>query len=201
MDPQFVAHDMRSLGESRVHVAIGDFIGDDAIIAELAAHRRGALDPGIGRRRQYVVIDGDEGCGVLGDIAIFGHDNRDRLADEGHFAVGERERPALIELGAGIRGPHHAPLLQHRRQIIEREHRDHARQRPGGAGIDASDQRMRMRAARESGDQNAGRGDVVDEAAFAGQERTVFNAQDARSDQFAHWWALDRPMTSPVWPQ
>ena len=45
---------------------------------------------------------------------------------------------------------------------------------------------MRMRTAHEGGDQRAGRGNVVDETALAGQKRLVFQARDARSDQFIH---------------
>ena len=56
----------------------------------------------------------------------------------------------------------------------------------GRTGIDAADQRMRMRAAHEGGDQRAGGGDVVDKTALAGQQRLVFQAGDTRSDQFVH---------------
>ena len=64
----------------------------------------------------------------------------------------------------------HAPLDQHRREIVEREHRVHAGQRQRVARVDSADQRMRMRAAHERGMQHAGQRDVVDEAALAGEQ-------------------------------
>ncbi len=82
--------------------------------------------------------------------------------------------------------PDHAPALEHRREIVERKNRDDARQRAGGAGIDAPDQRMRMRAAREGRRKHAGRGDVVNETALAGQQRAVLEARDPRTDRCAH---------------
>ena len=186
MHPQILANDMRRLGEGRVDVPIRDLVGNDRVRGQLAAHRRRALDPAIGRRRQHIVIDRDQRGSVFGKIAILGDDDGDRLADEGDFAVSQRKRPALVKLGAGIRRPHHAPLPERRREIVEREHRDHARLCAGRSGIDAADQCMRMRTAHEGGDQRAGRGNVVDETALAGQKRLVFQAQDARSDQFIH---------------
>ena len=45
---------------------------------------------------------------------------------------------------------------------------------------------MRMRTADEGRDQRAGRGNVIDETAIAGQQRLVFQAGDTRSDQFIH---------------
>ena len=168
---------------------------------ELAAHGWRALDPAIDRRRQHVVIDHDKGCGILGDIAIARDDDGDRLADKRHLAVGQSERPALIELCARIRNAHHAPLPQHRGQIVERQHRDDARHCARHARIDAADQRVRMRAAHEGRVQHAGRGNVIDKTGAAGQQREIFEPRDARSDLLAHWPSLEialvaRAMTS-----
>ena len=68
-------------------------------------------------------------------------------------------------------------------------------------GIDAADQRVRMRAAHEGRMQRARRSDVVDEARTAGQQRLILEPRDARSDQLAHWPSLEialaaRAMTS-----
>ena len=127
MDPKVLVHDVGGLGECRVAVAVSDLVGDDPVRRQLAAHRRRTLDPAIDRRRQHVVIDRDKRCGILGDIAVARDDDGDRLADERHLAVGQRERPALVELCAGIRNAHHAPLPQHRGEIVERQHGDDAR--------------------------------------------------------------------------
>jgi hypothetical protein len=201
MDPKVLVHDMGGLGERRVAVAISDPVGDDPVRRQFAAHRWRALDPAIDRGRQHVVIDRDKSCGILGDIAVAGDDDGDRLADERHLTVGERERPALVEFCAGIRNTHHAPLPQHRGKIVERQHGDDPGHGAGRAGVDAADQRVRMRAAHESRVQRAGSGNVIDETAAAGQQRKILKPRDARSDQLAHWPSLEialaaRAMTS-----
>ncbi len=68
-------------------------------------------------------------------------------------------------------------------------------------GIDAADQRVRMRAAHEGRVQRAGRGNVIDETGAAGQQRKILEPRDPRSDQRAHWPSLEialvaRAMTS-----
>ncbi len=41
-------HDVRGFGESRIDIAISNFIGNHLVRRELAAHRRRTLDPAIG---------------------------------------------------------------------------------------------------------------------------------------------------------
>ena len=80
----------------------------------------------------------------------------------------------------------HAPLRHDRREIVEREHRVHARQRAHVTRIDAADQGVRMRAAHERRVQQPGQLDVVDEASAADEQRAVLETGNARSDQAAH---------------
>ncbi len=58
--------------------------------------RRARLEPlrAIGDRRQRLEIDLDQRGGVLGEIAAVGHHDRDRLADEADFVLGEAVRHA-----------------------------------------------------------------------------------------------------------
>ena len=65
-----------------------------------------------------------------------------------------------------------------RREIVEREHRVHARQRARVTRIDAADQRVRMRAAHERGVQQPGQLDVVDEASAADEQRAVLETRE-----------------------
>ena len=88
VDPKVLVHDVGGLGECRLAVAIGDLVGDDPVRRQLAAHRRRTLDPAIGRRRQHVVIDRDQRCGILGHITVARDHDGDRLADKRHLAVG-----------------------------------------------------------------------------------------------------------------
>ena len=151
-----------------------------------AGARSAGAATAIGRRRQHVVLDRDKGGGVLGDIAIAADDDRDGLADEGHLAVRQSERPAAVEPRSRIRGADHAPLLHDRRQIVQREHGGNARHRARGAQIDAADQRVRVRTARERRMQHAGGRNVVDETSAPAQQRMILKARNSRSDQFAH---------------
>ena len=151
-------------------VAERDLLRRDDVVVELAAHRgrigRAGL-AAVGHRVQHVVVDGDQRGRVLGEVAAVGDHDRDRLADIGHLAVGERERPQPVERRAGIRVPHHAALHEHRREIVEREHGVDAGQRERLARVNAADQRMRMGAAHERGVQQAWERNVVEIAALA----------------------------------
>ena len=155
------------------------------LVGDLAPHRRraGARGvPAIRGRGQNVVGHVDQRHGVLGDVAVLGEHEGDGLAHIGHLAVGERERPAAVERGARIRGPHHAPLGHRRRDVVEDEHGEHAGQRPRRRCVDRGDQRMGMRAAHEGRMQRVGRRDVADIAAGAGEQRVVFETRQAGAD-------------------
>ena len=152
VDPELIADDVRSFRKSRFDVAVAHFVRNDAVRAELASHRRRAFRTAIESCRYDFVIDFDQrGC-IFGRVTVGGDDNCYRLADKRDFAIGEREGPALRQISAGIGHPVHPPLLHHRRKIVEREHRDHARHCASGARIKAADQGMGMRAARERSD-------------------------------------------------
>ena len=98
---------------------------------------------------QGLVVDGDEGGGVLGDVTVVGDHDRDRLADVACLAVGKRERPGLVERHARIGMPHHPALHHHAGKIVEREHRVYAGQRQRRGLVDRANERVRMRAAHE----------------------------------------------------
>ncbi len=174
------------LGESCVGVAEGDLIGNDLVRAELAAYTgRARRSPAIGRRRQHLVVDGNKRDRVLGHVAVGGNDDRHRLADERNFTVGERKRPTAVEPGARIRHPHHPALLEHRREIVEREHGNDAGQPARSVKLDAADQRMRMRTAHEGRRKRTRRDNVVDEARSPAQQLLILDARNARADDLA----------------
>ena len=58
--------------------------------------------------------------------------------------------------------------------------REHAGHRPRRVGVDRDDARMRIRRAQEGDRRRAGAGDVVGEAAAAGEQRVVLDAGTAR---------------------
>ena len=185
MLPQVLMQDVRGLSEGGVDVAKRNLVGRDLVGGKFAADRRRTPligRPAIGGCRQQIVIDCDQSHGVLGDIAVSSEYNRNWFAHERHFATGQREGPTVVEPRAGIRGAHHAPLLEHRREVVERENSDHAWQCACGACINTANERVRMRTAHERGVQRAGRGEVVDEMGAAGQQRMILYPRDACAD-------------------
>ena len=198
--PEIGMERMRGVGEGGVGIAEIHLVGGDRVGIELAPHcRRAGRErlAAIGDGGQQVVVDVDQGRGVLGNVAAVGDDDGDGLAHIGHLAVGEGEAPHAVERRAGIGMPHHAALGHHRREVVEREHRMHAGQRQRGVLRYAADRGMRMRAAHKAGMQNVRHDDVVDEAALAAQQRRVLDSVDARTDQRSHGCSTSR---SPGWP-
>jgi hypothetical protein len=68
------------------------------------------------------------------------------------------------------------------RQVGEGEHGHDAATRERAGGVDGVDARVRVGAAHDRRVQHAGDGDVVDVAAVAGEEASIFLAADARAD-------------------
>ena len=194
MLPELLVEDMRGLAEGRSDVAIGDLVGGGDIGVELAPHRRrGRLDrlaavrirrearrsrprpaPPRPRRRS--------GC------------RRGRARPPRRHRTPRRRRARTTNSrSSGV------PELEWR--SIRRLARTGARsssvstawtpgQRQRVARVDPRGSRMRMRAAHERRVQHAGKRDVVDEAALAGEQGAVLEARNARSDQSTH--VLDR---------
>ncbi len=189
MLPDVLVEHVRGLGEGGIDVAEGDLVGGRDIAVELAAHRRraGRTGPAAVRHRgQHVVVDLDQRRGVLGEIAAVGDHDGDRLAHVGDFSIRQRERPVAVERRAGIGMPQHPAIGHHRQEIVEREHRVHARQRQRCLRRNATHRGVGVRAAHEGGVPDAREHDVVDIAALADKERAVLDARNARSNQRRH---------------
>ena len=138
----------------------------------------GRLEVGDGRQR--LVVDVDEPDGVLGHVAVVGHDERDQLAHVAHLV--DRQRPLGPRMGqARMRD-------QERRGLVELaelgggQDQVHARQRAGASRVDRADARVRVRAAEAGGVEHAAGLDVVDERAQAAEEPRVLVSRDARAD-------------------
>ena len=67
-------------------------------------------------------------------------------------------------------------------EVSAREDGMHAGKRQGGGLIDTPDRRVRVRAAHKRGVQQPGQPDVVDEAAFAFQQRLVLEPRHGAAD-------------------
>ena len=129
----------------------------------------------VGDGGQRLVVDVDQLDGVLGDVAALGDDERDRVADELHLALGQRRARGVGDVLArdGVPG-----LLDVRVEVLGDEHRVHTGQRERRRRVDAVDPGPGERAAHEAGVQHAGPRDVVDERAMAGEQAGVLDPRD-----------------------
>ena len=134
--------------------------------ARTARRYRGAAVRHPGER---IVIDLDQGGGILRHLTAVRHHDRKRLARVNRLTIGKckrhvelRDRRARHEQRQGI-------LAQLIRQVREGQHQVYARVRLCGRRIDAADHGMRIGAAHEGRMQRAGQPDIVDEAPAARQ--------------------------------
>jgi hypothetical protein len=166
---------VRCRGEGRRGVAVTERAVARDIGAELVMQgRRARRERGerIDERGQRIVIDFDEIERVLGEIAIGGHHDRDRLA---HVARAlDRDRPAFE------RRPQHGDEGRgQRRDFGPGDHRGDARSGGRCLGADRADVGVRVGGTQNRGVQGAGgNAEVVDVTASSGQERSILDPLD-----------------------
>ena len=143
----------------------------------------------IDQRRQRLEIDGDQFGRVLGEIAAFGKDHRDRLADMPHLVVRQqrllRVEEGVLDLGGPFARQRQLRVGNRRqdlRQFGAGQHVGHAGHRRGARQIDRTDAGVRDLAAHEDGVQRVGKLEVGDELAAAGQQAAILAAQDRLPD-------------------
>ena len=143
---------------------------------------------------QRLPVDLDQAGGVLGDVAVVGHDHGDRLADVAHLvhapaaagcAVGQArmrddQRRGLVELA----------------QVGGGQDQVHAGQRARAGDVDRPMPRGRAGCAAR-GVQHARRIHVVDEAAEPAQQARVFVAGNPRADHARRHGALGASPAAP----
>lgn len=143
------------------------------------SQRRRRLD----NRRQHAVVDSDQLGGVAGDVARFGDDKGDRVADMAHAAGGERRaRRHDHRLDARHLGDARQRADALGRQVGGGEDAADAGERARRRGIDRRDLRMAVRRAQHDAVELARRVDVLDEAAPAAQEARVLEAAHRAPD-------------------
>ena len=127
-------------------------------------------------------------------LARFGDHRDDRLADEARHLVGERaarRRDGRAAVGAPEVGRRRHRLDAGGGQLGAGVDGEDARHRARRLGVDRDDARVRMRRALEGDDRLAGLGDVVDEAAAAGEQRRVLDAMDGAAAAEARGGVVD----------
>ena len=156
-----------------IAVAEAAFAGEIAVQAFMQ-HRLRRIErrERIDHRRQRLVVDLDQVERVLGEIAVGGDDDRDRLADIAHAA--DRDRPAFDR-----RLDPDRKACRQRGYLVAGDDGDDARRGARRVDIYMCDPRMRVRRPQNGGVQRAGLfAEIVDEASAPGQERGVFDALD-----------------------
>ena len=98
LDGQVEGERVRRGGDGRGRVAVallhpGADVAGHVLVHQVRGRARG-LDAD--DRRQHLVVDPDPADRVLGDVAVVGHHERDRLADVVHLAVGQRVLRAAV---------------------------------------------------------------------------------------------------------
>ena len=175
--------DARRLGEHVVDALGGEQRDVDERVARgLGVHERGAVGErgGVGDDRIELLVLDDGGLQpVLGGVRVAGDHDRDRLPDEADLVVGEHRHRGGHELVGRA--------VEQRGDVAEAEvgggeRGDDARHFPHVVEVDRDDPPVRHRAAHELGVQHPGQGDVVDEAATAGEQPRVLPARDRRAD-------------------
>ena len=174
-------HHMRGRGEGGIQRRvlgrvglIGNVGGEFGVDGRAAAGIRHG-DNG----RFHRAIHENQPGGILGDIAIVGDNENNRLADVANLIARQtlhfRHRPP-----SGIK---HHDLGLDGIQILRGEHGAHAGDSTGRLDIDAADLPARHLRAHEGRLQHAGQGDVIDKAAMPGEQALVFLAGQALADK------------------
>jgi hypothetical protein len=146
---------------------------DQRVARRLGVHARGALGErgGVGDDRVEVLVLDDGGLDpVLGGVRVARDHDRDRLPDETDLVAGEHRHRRGHEL-VGRAVEQRGDVAE--AEVVRRERCHDARHGTDVVEVDRDDPAVGDRAAHELGVQHPGQGDVVDEAAAAGQQPGV----------------------------
>ena len=105
----------------------------------------------VGDHRERLVVDVDQRCGILGDVAIFRDHDCDRFADVHGFVSSQRRAIQVLLVGPAGKTDDETLGAQVRHQIGQREDGVRAGHRECGALVDAAYCSMAVRAAHERG--------------------------------------------------
>ena len=182
----------RGLGVAVVLLHAGAHVAGHVLVHQ-ARGGAGGLDAD--DRRQHLVVDPDPTHGVLGDVAVVGDHERDRLADVVDLAVGERVLRAAVGQRR-VRDQQRQRLGHRWRQsgeVLVGPHHVHALDVEDVLDVDVEHLRVRVRRAQHGGVQGVrADGDVVDVPALPAQEALVLDPLDGRAEE------LGRHAPNPV---
>ena len=143
-----------------------------------AARRVAAIADG----RKRLVVDGDRGCGILGDVAVVGDGHGNGFADIADLVAGERMLGAQRR-DRGIGHRHRQRLgREPSRHVGCGEHRMDAGHGQCRCRVDRADAGMGVRAAHEGRMQRARQLHVVDKARPPGEQSRIFDPWHAGAE-------------------
>ena len=182
----------RGLGVAVVLLHAGAHVAGHVLVHQA---RGGASGVDADDRRQHLVVDADATHGVLGDVAVVGDHERDRLTDVVDLALGERVLRAAVGQRR-VRDQQRQRLGHRWRQsgeVLVGPHHVHAFDVEDVLDVDVEHLRMRMRRAQHGGVQGVRtHGDVVDVPALPAQEALVLDPLHGRAEE------LGRHAPNPV---
>jgi hypothetical protein len=196
-EPVVVQVELRDVGGVLERGLGRRLVAELPVVAEVARRRLAmelrcaGLESGdrIDHRRQDVVIDLHELCGVARLAERIGDHHRDMVADVAHGVDREhgvrRRLVRLAVLALDHPAADQAADLVARR-VLAGEHGDHAGCGLGRGGVDLPDLGVGVRRAHEHGIGLAGAVDVVDIHALAGDETEILAPADRCSDLCRH---------------
>jgi hypothetical protein len=185
LDGQVEGEPVRGGRDRRGGVAVvllhpGADVAGDVVVHEVG-RSAGGLDAD--HRRQELVADPDPVDGVLGDVAVLGDHERDRLADVVDLVPGERELGAAVG-ECGVRDQQGQRVGHHAVEVVVRPDGVHAVEVEDVRDVDVEDPGVGVRRAEDGGVQG-GRPDehVVDVAAATAEEALVLDARHLLAEE------------------
>jgi hypothetical protein len=177
---------MGRAGKGGVDVAVPNRGAGDEIVRAIEPRPRRACRncrEGIDHRRHRVDVELDQARGILRDAAAHRHHHRHGFAHMADLALG---KPCGIDIEADRRRrqrQRNAIAGHQRPQVGIGEHRVDAGERPRRGSVDAPQQAVGDRTAREGGVEHAGNGDIVDETPGAAQQLVILQPHDAAPEK------------------
>ncbi len=174
---------MRSEAEAAVGIADALREAGGAIFRDIGVHPRSARDQRrlhVGDDGQGLVLDGDQVDGVLGDVAVLRHHERDGLANEAHLVL--RQRPLGTRVGQVRMRDQERPRLVQIAEVGRGDHEMHAGDGPGAGGVDGANPGVGVRAPETRRVEDAGRAHVVDKGREAAEKPRILVPHDSRAD-------------------
>ena len=188
-------------GDGRAGVAVLLLHPGADVVGHVVVHgrRRRAGGRDADDRLEELVVDADPRHGVLGDVAVDGDDEGDRLADVVDLVLGQRVLRAAVGQGR-VRDEQRQRLGHRTGEVVPRPHGDDALEVEHVGDVDVDDARVGVRRAQDGGVQQArvvGE-QVVDVAALAAQEALVLDARHLGAE---HLRGHARRPRSPLGPR